>query len=361
MDNPDGDALSARPRLPEEARRLYCLLVEHLDGVRADEVRGRAAFPPGSLTHAVDTLLALNLLCRASLREGMLRAVPPDSARVQLVGPIQRELDRRQREVDAVREVYSDLLHVYENAELHKNRSSPLEILRDVDAVRRTITELAAAATEEVITSQPGGARSEEVLKESLERTDDLLARGVRLRTIYHHTARFSPVTVDFVDHVTRRGAEVRTRSDGFMRLLLFDGEVAVTALRNDPLGAVVVRDPHVVSFMQTAFERAWSRATTFRPEYDPVTVECVLDEVKTTIAHLLAQGLEDKVIARRLGMSLRSYQRHLSEIMRRLGSKNRLHLGYLLHYHGVLERGMVPRSSAPCGGGPDDSPERER
>ncbi|MET8682320.1 winged helix-turn-helix transcriptional regulator [Streptomyces sp. NPDC004647] len=39
-----------------------------------------------------------------------------------------------------------------------------------------------------------------------------------------------------------------------------------------------------------------------------------------------------DKQIAERLGMSLRSCQRHVATLMRELGARNRLHLGYLLH-----------------------------
>ncbi|SEP97414.1 regulatory protein, luxR family [Streptomyces sp. yr375] len=332
------------PVLDEETRVVYRFLAEVPDGVSTHEVRARTRLSAESLDRAVGKLMALRLLCASSWEKGTLRAVPPDCARVQLVWPIVRELNRRQREMDAVREVYSELAQVYENATLHGARTSPLEVVRDLPSVRQTLTRLAAEATEEVITSQPGGARPAEALEESLARTDELLDRGVRLRTLYQHTARFSPVTTEFVQHVSQRGAEVRTQGDGFMKLLLFDGKVAVTALRDDRCGALVVRDPHVVDVMRTVFERAWTTAVPFRPRYDPVTVDQALDDIKTTIAHLLTEGLEDKVIARRLGMSLRTCQRHISDIMRRLGARNRLHLGYLLHSHRVPERAMVGR-----------------
>ena len=52
---------------------------------------------------------------------------------------------------------------------------------------------------------------------------------------------------------------------------------------------------------------------------------EGVSADVRLTIAHLLVDGLEDKVVARRLGMSLRTYQRHLSSMMQDLGARNRL------------------------------------
>lgn len=323
---------------------MYGFLAEVPEGISTHEARTRTRMSDESLDQAIDKLMTLRLLCKSSWEKGTLRALSPESARVQLVWPIVRELNRRQREVDAIREVYSELAQVYENATLHEAGTSPLEIIPDLPSVRRTLAQLAAEATEEVITAQPGGARPAEALKESLECTDELLDRGVRLRTLYQHTARFSPATTEFVHHVTERGAEVRTRSDGFMKLLLFDGKVAVTTLRDDRYGALIVRDPHVVDFMRTAFEPAWSTAIPFPSRYDPVTADQVLDDIKTTIAHLLTEGLEDKVIARRLGMSLRTCQRHVSDLMRRLGARNRLHLGYLLHSHQLRERGTVPR-----------------
>ncbi|MCZ1010266.1 LuxR C-terminal-related transcriptional regulator [Streptomyces lydicus] len=326
---------------------MYRFLAEVPEGIPTHEARTRTRMSHECLDQAIDQLMTLRLLCRSSWEKGTLRALSPESARVQFVWPIVRELTRRQREVEAIREVYSELSQVYESATLHEAGSSPLEIIPDLPSVRRALTQLAAEATEEVITAQPGGARPAEALTESLERTDELLDRGVRLRTLYQHTARFSPATAEFVHHVTGRGAEVRTRSDGFMKLLLFDGKVAVTSLRDDRHGALIVRDPHVVAFMRSAFEPAWSTAIPFPCRYDPATADQVLDDIKTTIAHLLTEGLEDKVIARRLGMSLRTCQRHVSDLMRRLGARNRLHLGYLLHSHQIRERGVVPRISS--------------
>ncbi|MFD5418680.1 helix-turn-helix transcriptional regulator [Streptomyces sp. NPDC127069] len=51
----------------------------------------------------------------------------------------------------------------------------------------------------------------------------------------------------------------------------------------------------------------------------------------KGTIVRLLSEGLEDKVIARRLGMSERTCQRHIAEIMRAVGAKSRFQAWYLL------------------------------
>jgi hypothetical protein len=52
---------------------------------------------------------------------------------------------------------------------------------------------------------------------------------------------------------------------------------------------------------------------------------------------HLERLGYDDKVVAKRLGISLRTFQRHLADIMRRIGARNRLHAGYLLRDLGIF------------------------
>ncbi|MET8138271.1 hypothetical protein ABZV24_41390 [Streptomyces sp. NPDC005251] len=71
--------------------------------------------------------------------------------------------------------------------------------------------------------------------------------------------------------------------------------------------------------------------------------------EVKQDITRLLVSGLDDRAIARRLGMGLRSCQRHIAEIMEQLGARSRLHAGYLIGRAGLLD------DADPDGTGPSD------
>ncbi|WP_251058750.1 MULTISPECIES: hypothetical protein [unclassified Streptomyces] len=96
--------------------------------------------------------------------------------------------------------------------------------MTDLGAVRGLIAELVAVAEREVLTSQPGGGRPLETLEESIGRDESLLARGVRMRTIYQHTARYSRPTAAYVERVTALGAQVRTLGDGLMRMLISTG-----------------------------------------------------------------------------------------------------------------------------------------
>jgi hypothetical protein len=74
-----------------------------------------------------------------------------------------------------------------------------------------------------------------EVLREAMARTEGMLQRGVRMRTLYQHTAQYSPNTTAYVEIVSNLGAEVRTLGEGFMRMLAFDGEIVVIEPKGTP------------------------------------------------------------------------------------------------------------------------------
>ncbi|MEV8556506.1 helix-turn-helix transcriptional regulator [Streptomyces sp. NPDC051917] len=288
---------------------------------------------------AIRQLMELGLLRPKGTDPDRLIAVPPATASADVLLPAIRELREKQRKFDRAYAGLAALAPVYESSALGRFDRNATQVIRDRAGVRRVITELSARCTDEVLTSQPGGARPEAALNESRDRTTRVLERGVKMRTLYHHTAQFSQPTVEFVGVLTELGAEVRTVGDAFARLLVFDGEVAVMPLRDHPTGAVVVRDPNLVDFAVASFERAWSEATPFPYSYNREHVLNISEDLKLAVIRLLVEGYEDKVIAKRLGMSLRTYQRHLSSIMRRIDARNRLHAGYLIHKLQLLER----------------------
>ena len=70
----------------------------------------------------------------------------------------------------------------------------------------------------------------------------EMLERGVKMRTLYQHSARRSSVTHKYVAAVTSRGAEVRTLDEFFNRMIVIDRRVAVIPNQEDL--SVAVGDP---------------------------------------------------------------------------------------------------------------------
>ncbi|MFF5446110.1 LuxR C-terminal-related transcriptional regulator [Streptomyces sp. NPDC012888] len=310
--------------LSPAARRLYAFAVERhsFAAPEATAVLGARA------AAAITELAAAHLLQRTGEDERWC-AVAPRAAAARALAPLALRVRQTHDEMDRLRARLEALVPQYE-AGAAQRETGGLELVTDLGAVRGLIAELAARCERELLTSQPGGGRPQGALEDAIGRDESLLERGVRMRTIYQHTARYSRPTAAYVERVTALGAQVRTLGDGLMRMLIFDGRTGLMTVRDVSGAALVVREPNVVDFMAEAFERSWLAAEPFPVSTGPDQARSLSDELRQTIVRMLAEGLEDKVIARRLGMSERTCQRHIAEIMRAVGAKSRFQAGYL-------------------------------
>jgi len=314
--------------LSTDMRRAYALAVRRR-ALTAEDVSAELGLGEPEAGRVVAGLVELRLLQQDS-DGGLFAAVAPDSAQLRLLGPLVREISVMQEKADRIRADLGSLLPVYwDEAE---SAAGQIEVVRDLDVVLALIEEFSARAVTEVLTSQPGGGRPVEQLEDALVFARELLGRSVRMRTLYQHTAQFNQGTAAYVEHVTQLGGEVRTTANGFTRMLVFDRRVAVLALKGHPKGAVVLRNENVLDALVDAFERTWNGARPFPLSYSKGQIVHVSSEVKEAIMRLLVAGESDKKIAVRVGLSLRTCQRHIADLMQDLGARNRLHAGYLLH-----------------------------
>ncbi|WP_326622664.1 LuxR family transcriptional regulator [Streptomyces decoyicus] len=318
-----------RIELSEEAARVFGYAAQR--AVCGIEELTAVGLDGADAERAVKELVEMRLLCRAEGGAGRLTVVPPRTAADRLLRPLERHVRERHEEIERLRETFASLLPAYESGRARRSDAEPIELLPDLRTVQETIEELTIGARQEVLTAQPGGARSARALQEADERDRRMLTRGVRMRTLYQHPARYDQPTVDHVRRVMNLGAQVRTRTDGLCRLLVFDQRVALLGLRDDPEAALLVREPHVVHYIRVFFDCLWRDASLFPVSFDSAAAVRISGEIQESIVAMLSEGLEDKSIARRLGMSVRSCQRHASEIMKAVGAKSRFQAGYAL------------------------------
>ncbi|MFE1832011.1 hypothetical protein, partial [Streptomyces yangpuensis] len=278
--------------------------------------------------HAAAELLRHRLLARdPDAAPARWRAVSPYTAAAELVGPEENLLRRRLETLERTRARLSSLIPLYEETYRRGADSGAVEVVESRDRVMLLIADTAARCTEEVLTVQPGGGRPPGYLERALPRDLEMLGRGVRLHTLYQHTARYSPGTQEYVSAVSAAGAEVRTLGELFGKMLVFDRATAFLPVWDNPDAAVVLREPSAVAFLCSVFANAWSLAEPFSASYTATTAT----QLQDTIAGRLAGGAKDELIARRLGMSLRTCRRHIAELMDELGAESRFQAGYLL------------------------------
>lgn len=290
------------------------------------EVGPAVGLPDALAAAAVEKLIAMGLLRGHS--RGRLCAVAPGGAVDEVVIPIEREIRARRALVEDTRASIMSFLPLFEAAQVAYENKNRFEVLNDLSKVRIAIADLTARARSEILTAQPGGAREEGILAEAAPRDRAALERGVKMRVLYQHTARFGLGTGEYVDRITHLGAEVRTLDDHFSRLLVFDDEAAVISVPDDPLAATIVREANVVAFIKETYERLWLAAEPFSMAFRAGSE--ITDDIRQAIVRLLMEGMTDASIALRLGMSVRTCRRHIADVMVELGAQSRFQAGYL-------------------------------
>ncbi|MET8682156.1 hypothetical protein ABZW18_32435 [Streptomyces sp. NPDC004647] len=275
-------------------------------------------------------LTRLRLLQPMPGSPGQLAPSSPEAAVADLVGCTEDHIRSLQRAVTDIRSTMMSLMPVYFEGRRERNRAEAFDLITDVDAIRALLHEHRVHAKFEILTVQPNDAQGAAPLLASLRDSMlETLDRGVRLQTLYQHTARGDLITSSYVREVTAKGAEIRTTNELVDRLIVYDREVAFLpeqAIDGPGRSAIVVREPNLVAFMCKVFEYQWHGATPFLP--DATQPEPITDEVKLSIIRLMSRGYKDEMVARRLGMSVRTCRRHIAELTEGLNAVSRFQAG---------------------------------
>ncbi|MFF7585894.1 helix-turn-helix transcriptional regulator [Kitasatospora purpeofusca] len=190
----------------------------------------------------LDLLSELGLLRTSYERDGGLRAVPPEIGMELLMGRQKAEPAAQQARIESSRVAAAQL--IAEFAELGPATSRPgIEQLLGLDQVRDRLAALSHGLDHEVMTFAPGGGHRPESIAAAKPHDQDLLARGVRMRTVYLDSARNSQPTVEYVAWLVALGGEVRTTPEPASRMIIFDRRCAVIPVNSDDTaaGAVVL------------------------------------------------------------------------------------------------------------------------
>ncbi len=308
-----------------------------LDHQRADAAAAAAdlGLSPERAGAALDRLREAGLVQPAPGAPGQERAVAPEAATGPRIAALEADIREQQLRIARIRAEAEGFAPAYRH---RTGGAGGLELIPTLPEVRTLLTRMSGECREEVLTSQPGGgSRVPEAMEEALLRDRALLERGVSLRTLYHHTARFHGPSQAYVAAASALGGRYRTSHELFGRVIVFDRETAFLPTADGSWGAVVVREANTVAYLCQLFEQTWEAATPFSNAADDGLAK-VSGELDRTILRLLAAGLKDEAIARRLGMALRTTRRHIADIMDQLSAESRFQAGVAAARQGLLE-----------------------
>ncbi|MEU1287618.1 LuxR C-terminal-related transcriptional regulator [Kitasatospora sp. NPDC005856] len=272
-------------------------------------------------------------------RPAAWQPVSPQAATAQLLSARDTALRAREealreqrRLIQQQRDGLAALVPVYLQARQHAFPQGTIDRLPDQFAVRSLLADVIDSCRSEVLVSKHGGSFPPAALREALPRDLALLDRGVRMRSLYQHATRFDQPTRVHAEQLIEAGAEIRTLPEVLPQLIIVDGSLALLPARSG--GALIIREPDLLSYLLTVFERDWENATPFAS--GPQAAHDVTKTMKQSILVLLAKGLKDESIARRLGISLRTCRRHVSDLLDSLGAHSRFQAGVVAERLGL-------------------------
>ncbi|MFF5802649.1 LuxR C-terminal-related transcriptional regulator [Streptomyces sp. NPDC012746] len=324
--------------LDATAEAVYrTMLAAPRDGVSA--LASRLGVSDADIRRSLDTLSELALIRPSYENAGELRAVSPEVGMEILMARQQAELAAQQLRIEASRAAAAQLIAEY--ADLSPAATSPgVEQLVGLDEIRNRISGLAHGLQSELMTFAPGGGHRPETLEASKQNDTVLLSRGVRMRSLFQDSVRNSQSTVAYAEWLSELGGEVRTAPDLPTRMMIFDGTTAVIPVSSDDsaAAAVVLTGQGTLTALCALFENVWSGARTLGASEERDAGG--LSAQERTVIRLLAQGLTDEAIAKRLAVSPRTARRLANGLMERLGAASRFEFGVR-----AVQRGWLPRT----------------
>ena len=305
--------------LDDEQTAVYRLVLQS-PSASVDEIAQGAGLPVAGVRRSLDELERLGLLARQASAPDRVVASPPSIALRPLL------LDRERRLTQA-HEALLELSEIYRSGAAQREVPDVVDVVLGADAVRQRFAQLQASATQQVrvfMLSDVAFLDAEENVAE-----DDALRRGVRYRVIVEKPVLEWPGFVDAVRESAPFGEEVRVLPTLPTRLIIADDAMALIPMRSRgeerSSGALLVHPSGLLDLVMAVFEEFWAVSTEFISEGD---LPGAHDAIDRDLLKLLLLGLTDAAAGAQLGISVRTVQRRVAELMETAGVTTRIQLG---------------------------------
>ncbi|WP_018347962.1 helix-turn-helix transcriptional regulator [Longispora albida] len=273
---------------------------------------------------ALDELADLALLRPSGEQTGQLRPVSPEVGLAALLAEAEAETARRQAQIEATRAAIAAIAAEHAGT---RDRDAAIR-LEGVDAVRARLEELAPTLTAECCSLNPGGMHAPDARAAGTPLNQQLLERGVAIRAVCQDSFRNDQATLAHARWLTELGGQMRTVPVVPIPLLLLDRRIAILPI--DPAdpraGALETHSPGMTAAAHALFALAWSSGTPFGQA--PNADDQGRSPTDRALLEIAAAGHTDEAAARKLGVSLRTVRRQMSDLMTRLDATSRFQAG---------------------------------
>lgn len=305
--------------LDDEHTSVYRLLLA-TPSADVGEIARSAGMPVARVQAVVDELERIGLLARQASAPDRVVASPPALA----LRPLLLERERRLTEAH---ETLVQLSELYRQGAVQREVPDVVDVVLGPEAVRQRLGQLQASAERRV----DAFVLREVALIDGSENTEEdrALARGVRYRVVVEASVLERPRFLDQAREVMPLGEEIRVLPVLPTRLFVADGILALLPMYSHGdrkvSGALLVHPSGLLDLVNAMFEEAWRASTRL---VEDGGLENEVEAIDRDLLKLLLLGLTDAAAGAQLGISVRTVQRRVAELMERGGVTTRIQLG---------------------------------
>lgn len=216
-----------------------------------------------------------------------------------------------------------------------------VERVTEPDRILSRVDDLAFFAREEILSVEPTAAPTAGDLERARARDLRSLRHGVRLRSVVPTAALHHPASVAHLRELAATGVSFRVTPEVAERVLVYDARTAVIPVDTEQpgRGALFAHEPGLVTPIVALFERIWAQAEDLLTALDgraATRTPEVSERERRVLVSMISVG-KDESGARELGISVRTYRRHVADLMHRLGAASRAQAALLAREHGWI------------------------
>lgn len=250
--------------------------------------------------------------------------------------------------LDRARITVNELTEEHRASIRRRDANQLVEVISGTDAIRQQLRNLQLSTRSEMLWFCRAGV----VAMPSADNDEEfaMLARGVSYRVIYEQALLEEAGMLDSLAQGVRAGEVARAAPSLPVRMAISDRSIALCPLVPGRDGvseptAALVRDSNLLTALLALFDSYWSGSSPLLAPPEPGETALVeasptdplADETRALLS-LLVAGVSDKAIATRLGMSVRTVQRRISEVMTLTHAQTRMQLAWQISRRGWLD-----------------------
>lgn len=309
---------------PEEERAYRALL--DIGAATAEEFARKMGLPLRKAQRLLDSIAARGLTTHSPERVRRYIPAAPDIA-------IEALAHQHQRAVQSARGMIAELQQ--RAAAGRKNSAEqPIELISTTDVGRLVYQQLYRSAQNEILgLVRPPVLFSVLSTPPDSSAQQDLQARGIRHRSISDAEMLSIAGFPERLRADTEAGEEARLMASVPFKMVLVDRRIALLTPTDATGPSLVIRYPPMLEALHTLFEILWERAAPLSfseaGAVETGTAGSRITKEDEELAWLMAVGLNDKMIAHNLKISLRTLARRITDLMQRLDARTRFQAGW--------------------------------